>query len=149
VASWPGFGAIARRSRGGGRPFRYCKRRPAWETFVSDWFIGCVNHDASRYKQAFEQRMNNWLQSEVRKVYGRYTVTFPRPLDRYPNLADARELLDPNEANIEFRELRDLASSAHQELAPRFANRVSTLMSAGADEIIDSAPRRKFPGSWG
>ena len=50
-----------------------------WETFVSDWFIGSVNHDAARYRQAVEQRMDNWLQAEAQKEFGRYKATFPRP----------------------------------------------------------------------
>jgi hypothetical protein len=113
-----------------------------WETFVSDWFIGGVNHDSFRYKQAFEQRMNNWLQGEVQRVYGRYKVNFPRPtllLKRYPSLSEVRALLDHSEANIEFRTLQDLASRANQELTSTYANRVSALMNAGADEVVDAA----------
>jgi hypothetical protein len=113
-----------------------------WETFVSEWFIGCVNRDASRYKRAFEQRMNNWLQAEATKQYGRYKATFPAPslsLSRHPKLEEVRELLDPREGNIEFRSLAELAERANQELAPRYASRTSALVNAGADEIVDAA----------
>jgi hypothetical protein len=113
-----------------------------WEAFVSEWFIGCVNHDASRYKAAFERRMNNWLQTEAQKTYGRYNVTFAPPtlaLDRYPRLADVRDLLDPQEGNIEFRSLQALAVRVNDELAPRYAGRVNALLGAGAGEIVDAA----------
>ncbi len=75
----------------------------AWETFVSEWFIGCVNRDATRYKQASETRMNNWLRAEAEKKYDRYDPTFPWPtlsLGRTPKLSEVRELLDPREGNI-------------------------------------------------
>lgn len=113
-----------------------------WETFVSEWFIGCVNRDASRYRQAFEKRMNNWLQAEANTQYARFKVVFPPPtllLSRNPNLEEVRDLLDPREGNIEFRTLQDLAERANQELAPRYAARTATLMGAGANEIVDAA----------
>lgn len=113
-----------------------------WETFVSEWFIGCVNHDASRYKNAVETRMNNWLQSEATREFARYKVTFPRPvleLKRYPKLAEVRELLDPGERNIEFRTLQDLARRANEELTSTYGKRVAALMNAGADEIVDTS----------
>jgi len=113
-----------------------------WETFVSEWFIGCVNRDASRYRQAFETRMNNWLQTEVESKYGRYKVVFPPPtlsLSKNPNLDAVRDLLDPSEGNIEFRGLQELTQRANQELAPRYAARTAALMGAGANEIVDAA----------
>ena len=113
-----------------------------WETFVSEWFIGCVNRDATRFRLAFENRMNNWLQAEAQKQYARYKVTFPPPtlaLSRNPKLDEVRELLDPREGNIEFRTLQDLAERANRELAPRYAGRTATLMGVGANEIVDAS----------
>jgi hypothetical protein len=113
-----------------------------WEAFVSEWFIGCVNRDATRYKRTIEQRMNNWLQTEARRQYPRYKATFPAPtlsLKRHPNLEEVRELLDPREGNIEFHTFGDLVERANQELAPRYGTRTSVLLNAGADEIVDAA----------
>jgi len=113
-----------------------------WEMFISEWFIGCINHDAARYKQSFERRTNNWLQAEAQKVYGRYNVTFLPPtltLGRYPSVNEIRDLLDPGERNIEFVDLQALATRASEELAPRYAARVSALLGAGAGEIVDAA----------
>ncbi len=113
-----------------------------WELFISEWFIGCVNHDAARYKKAFEKRMKNWLDKQVAKQYDRYDVTFPKPtlaLPRQPKLADVRELLDPTERNIEFDSMQDLAKRAGEELAPKYTARAAAVISSGGDEIVDAS----------
>jgi len=38
-----------------------------WENFISDWFIGAINHDATRLKRTLERKMADWLKEEVQR----------------------------------------------------------------------------------
>jgi hypothetical protein len=51
-----------------------------WENFISDWFIGAINHDASRFKRTLERKMGEWLREEVqRSPYARHAAARPAP----------------------------------------------------------------------
>jgi hypothetical protein len=46
-----------------------------WESFVSDWFIGCVNRDASRLRKHVQDQLKRWHQEAVKAApYDRYHV---------------------------------------------------------------------------
>jgi hypothetical protein len=117
-----------------------------WETFLSEWFIGCVSHDTTQYRVTVEKRMQSWLTVEVaRSDYGpnsRHRGVFPPPtlsLAKTPLVDEVRELLDPKRGNTEFATFSDLSRRANQELVASYASRVNTLAAAGADEIVDAA----------
>jgi hypothetical protein len=114
-----------------------------WESFISEWFIGAVNRDASRLRRHVEKQLDQWLQDAVNEApYERYTVRFPRPvvsLKQHPTLSEVRHLLDPGGRNIEFRSFDELRARCHRQLAPRFAGRVQSLHDAGASEIVDAS----------
>ena len=78
-----------------------------WDTFLSEWFIGCVSHDTTQYRVTVEKRMQSWLAAEVaRSDYGpngRHRGVFPPPtlsLAKNPPVDDVRELLDPDAGTL-------------------------------------------------
>lgn len=113
-----------------------------WESFASEWFIGCINRDASRLRRYVAGELNGWLQTAALEApYQRYSVRFPAPvvtLPTHPRLDVVRDLLDPHGRNIEFSSFDDLRNRGHRYLQPRFASRVQTLADAGAGEIVDA-----------
>jgi hypothetical protein len=113
----------------------------AWENFLSEWFIGAINHDATRFKRTLERRMREWLTREVQaSPYAAHASAFSAPsmtLSRNPTVARVRELLDPGEGNIEFRTYEELRSRSRAQLAPRFVARVETLAGAG-EEMMEA-----------
>jgi hypothetical protein len=115
----------------------------AWESFVSEWFVGCVNHDAGRLRQRMLKTVNAWAAKELaRSDFGTWPVALgsaTSSLPRQPKLEVVRQLLDPGGRNIEFRDTASLAQRAHRDLAPRFATQARTLISSGAAELIDAA----------
>lgn len=113
-----------------------------WESFASEWFIGCVNRDASRLRRYIERELETWLRRTIMDApHQRYTVRFPSPvvsLPTHPRLDTVRELLDPGGRNIEFASFDELRDRSHRHLQPRFAGRVQSLYGAGANEIVDA-----------
>ena len=115
-----------------------------WEEFVSDWFIGALNHDATRYKANQEQKLAEWLRNAIdQSEYARFADCFRPPkltaIDRYPPVATVRRLLDPDEKNIEFRTFQHLLKRSTDCHASKFISRIAGLKAFGGDEIIDAA----------
>jgi hypothetical protein len=54
-------------------------------------------------------------------------------------VATVHQLLDPSEANIEFRTLADLRRESAAFLVPAFVERVGRVEGAGGGEIVDAA----------
>jgi hypothetical protein len=115
----------------------------AWEEFISNWYIAAVNHDASTFKATIERRLREWQEQAVRdSPYDRYADAFRAPvlaIGRNPSVATVHQLLDPREANIEFRSLDDLLRRSADLLVNQFVARVGQVDGAGGGEIIDAA----------
>lgn len=113
----------------------------AWETFISDWFIGVINHDSSRFRKVQERKMDDWLLEAIGgSPYSRYESAFAKPLldlAKNPKIARVRELLDPGEGNIEFRSFDDLRRRCRDHHVSKFVARVELLDPAGG-EIIEA-----------
>jgi hypothetical protein len=114
-----------------------------WEGFISEWFIGAVNHDATRFKAKMEQRLEQWQQDAIAgSDHARFASAFKAPIvavGKNPTVATVRHLLDPGEGNIEFRSLEELLRRSADLLVRRFVERVGRVQGAGGDEIIDAA----------
>jgi hypothetical protein len=115
----------------------------AWEEFISDWFIAAVNHDATEFKATMERRLREWQEQAVRESpYARYTGAFRAPvltIGKNPPVATVHQLLDPREANIEFRSLEELLRRSADALVNRFVARVGRVDGAGGGEIVDTS----------
>jgi hypothetical protein len=114
----------------------------AWEEFASDWFIGAVNHDSSRFKQKTEQRLASWLTDRVGDSdYARFATAFRTPvlaIGKNPPIETVRELLDPRGGNIEFHTFEELLHRSGDQLVRRFADRVGRVRGLGGGEIVDA-----------
>jgi hypothetical protein len=114
-----------------------------WEQFISEWFIGAVNHDATQYKAKTEQRLKQWLDTTVEQsVYSRFSSAFRAPvlaIGKNPPVQTVRELLDPGEGNIEFRSFEELLRRGADVLGRRFVDRIGRVHGAGGGEIVDAA----------
>ena len=139
TATWNDLGSSARRKTVAEDVF--LRMGVAWETFISDWFIGAINHDASRFRKVLERKMTAWLNQEVdSSPYKNHASAFPAPrlsIGKNPKIATVRELLDPGEGNIEFRSYDDLRHRSRDHHVPKFVARIEQLDGAGA-EIIEA-----------
>jgi hypothetical protein len=115
----------------------------AWEEFISSWYIAAVNHDATTFKATIERRLAEWQEQAVRgSPYERYADAFRPPvvaIGKNPPVATVHHLLDPREANIEFRSLDELLRRSADLLVNQFVARVGQVDGAGGGEIVDAA----------
>jgi hypothetical protein len=115
----------------------------AWEEFASDWFIAAVNHDATKFKATMERRLSEWQEQAVSESpYARYSDAFRSPvltIGKNPPVATVHQLLDPREANIEFRSLEELLRRSADAHVSRFVARVGRVNGAGGGEIVDAS----------
>jgi hypothetical protein len=115
----------------------------SWEEFISEWFIGAVSHDATKFKATMEARLARWQADTLKgSSYERYSVAFRAPIlaiGKNPTVDTVRELVDPGEGNIEFRSCEDLLRRSADLLVPTYTGRVGAVDGAGGGEIIDAA----------
>ncbi len=113
-----------------------------WEEFVSEWFIGALNHDATRYKARQEQKLKAWLDDAVKRSdYAQFAEFFRPPIlsiGSFPRVAVVRRLLVPREGNLAFHSFEELRKRSADCLDRKFADRVGRIKSFGGDEIINS-----------
>lgn len=139
VATWIELGGSRRRKIVAEDVF--LRMGVAWETYISDWFVAAINHDATRFRRVLERKMSDWLKQQVAvSNYSRYASAFSAPtleMSRNPRVARVRELLDPGEGNVEFRSFEELQRRSRDHHVPRFVSRVEQLDGPGA-EIIEA-----------
>ncbi len=114
-----------------------------WEIFISEWFIGCLSHDTTRFRHALEAR----IQPEVQTVFDRSILRPHLPkasapsstLPRQPGKQTVVKLIDPTGRNLEFSSLQNLIQEASVKLAPRYAKRAQALPGLGMADVIEPA----------
>jgi len=94
----------------------------AVESFLSAWFVGCLNQDAAVYVE--------WLKNSIRQSIsnkcGLCIDTFvefktPKHLSRHV----VEELLDPEGKNVTFCDLDEMEKRAREWLVPIWASKIS------------------------
>jgi hypothetical protein len=113
----------------------------AFETFVSDLFIGLVNRDPAAYQA--------WLQAEAVKqlspsVPGWLLARTTFKTEKHVKVEDVRKLLDPNDYNITFRSAKDMQRWARRWLTPVNARGIIGLSVSDRDLINCAVSLRNF-----
>lgn len=106
-----------------------------WEEFVSEWFIGALNHDATRYRARQEQKLKAWLDAAVKhSKYAQFAEFFRPPvmsIGGIPRVAVVKRLLVPREGNLSFHSYEELRKRSADCLARKFAERVERIKASG------------------
>jgi len=105
------------------------------ESFISAWFIGCINRDASKY---WNYRENAIYQS----VKGKFDAKDVKWLDYspppHPKVNDLATLLEKDEKNLTFKNYMDMEQHAKDWLTSNWSSKVSGVTS-DRKSIIDAA----------
>jgi hypothetical protein len=113
-----------------------------WEEFASEWFIGCVNHDAQNLLAYLNRQVLTFYNTEIDRPEHKRLKPHTTPpvvrLPKQPAVSTVRKLLDPAEGNIAFPVMERMRQRSRRELAAGYAQRVQTVCNAGGGEIIDA-----------
>jgi hypothetical protein len=114
-----------------------------WEFFLSEWFVGAINRDGTKFVRDLERKLEAWLAASVNgSPYAQHRAYFPAPrtgLDRHPSPSQIRGLLDPLDRNVTFHDFEAFERRVQRQLARDYAGRVASVRRAGGHEIIDGA----------
>lgn len=107
----------------------------AMETFISAYFIGCINRDAS----VFLGFRRNQITQSVRAKYAPWDVshlTYSPPV--HPTVADISSLLDSQDRNVTFKNYAEMIQRANDWLPNTWATKVGRVP-ADRQCILDAA----------
>lgn len=92
------------------------------ESFLSAWFIGCINRDASVYLNFRENAILASVQDKYDARDRAWLIYSPPP---HPSVGDLATLLDKEEKNITFKDYATMEDRAQMWLSANWANKIS------------------------
>jgi len=107
----------------------------ALESFISAWFLGCINRDASRYLSFREQAI---LQSIKEKFdpWDATHISYSPP--SHPSSSDISSLLDKEERNLTFKNFCMMSQRANDWLSESWSSKVNQITTERR-AILDTA----------
>lgn len=106
----------------------------AFEAFVSAYFVGCVNRDASKFIAERTSRLTESLKSKW--AWDIAYIAYSPP--RHPSVTDVAALLDPEDRNVSFRDCATMVEKAQIYLTPAHADKFKAI-SETQYKVVDAA----------
>ncbi|CAG1008659.1 hypothetical protein ANAEL_03702 [Anaerolineales bacterium] len=106
-----------------------------FESFISAWFIGCINRDASQFLRF---RENTVRQSVKDKFDTRDETWLSYSPPKHPRVNDLARLLDKEEKNVTFKDYAAMEQRAKDWLTNAWSSKVSGI-TLDQRAIIDAA----------
>lgn len=101
-----------------------------WETFISDWLVGAVTRDASRFKYRLEDDANKSYDSTASTKEWKHFADFSVNVPKHPNVSAVRKSLDAKGQNISVKSKEGADKFAGRNLS----NDYSKLLGAITEE---------------
>lgn len=97
----------------------------AVESFLSDWFIACINHNPSAYLKWRETAINNSVEDRFGKWYVEHFLTYRRLTHLKQSVIE--ELVNPEGENVTFSYHDQLKQRASDWLSPEWNSKVASV----------------------
>lgn len=97
----------------------------AWESFLSDWWVGAINKDATTYIATTEKR----LRDEAKRSFGLESADLTAKLvsKKHLTVSEVRRRLDPQERNVVIHGHKERQQRAQFELAGLYRARAHAI----------------------
>jgi hypothetical protein len=94
------------------------------ESFISAWFIGCINRDASVCLKFRENAIRNSVGDKF-DAKDKSWLSYSPP--KHPNVSDLAKLLDKEEKNITFKDYATMERRAKEWLSIPWSSKISSV----------------------
>lgn len=98
-----------------------------WETFISDWLVGAVTRDASRFKYRLEEAANKSYATAANTKEWKHFAEFSVNVPKHPNVSTVRKSLDAKGQNIAVTSKTGADNFAARNLSSEFARLLGTI----------------------
>lgn len=107
----------------------------ALESFISAWFIGCINRDTSQYLNFRENSIRQSVQSKF-TLWDDSHLSYSPP--KHPPFAQIASLLDKEEKNLTFKDFSQMKQRACDWLITDWYDKIKNI-SPERQAILDAA----------